>query len=45
MNSQRRIRRCQDVGAHSFDGSGPSRFAKHLAVLDAAVRQRHLWEN
>ncbi len=45
VNSQRRIRRCQDVGAHSFDGSGPSRFAKHLAVLDAAVRQRHLWEN
>ena len=45
VNSQRRIRQCQDVGAHSFDGSGPSRFSKHLVVLDAAVRQRHLWEN
>lgn len=43
VNSVRRINRCRDVRAHSFDGSGPSRFNKHLAVLERGRAQGHLW--
>jgi len=44
VNSARRIRLCQEARAHSFDGSGPSRFASALPPLDGARRQLHLWE-
>ena len=43
VNSARRIRMCQDAGAHSFDGTSVSRFAVTLPRLDAAVRQGHLF--
>ena len=39
VNTARRIRICQDAGAHSFDGSSVSRFVKTLPMLDAARRQ------
>ena len=39
VNSQRRIRLCANAGITSFDGSGPSRFAKHLDVLERELRQ------
>jgi len=42
VNSQKRIRLCQEAGAHSFDGTSATRFAVKLPVLDAAVRQGHL---
>ena len=45
VNSVKRVRLCQDARADSFDGSGPSRFAKHLAVMDAGLRQLHLMES
>ena len=45
VNSARRIRLCQDAGATSFDGSGPSRFAKALPRLDNARRQMPLWSS
>lgn len=43
VNSSRRIRMCQDAGAHSFDGTGPTRFAAVVARLDPALRQGHLF--
>ena len=42
VNTARRIRICQDAGAHSFDGSSVSRFVKTLPMLDAARRQTSL---
>jgi len=39
VNTQRRIARCVEAGADSFDGSGPSRFNKTLRRLDMARRQ------
>ena len=42
VNSRRRIKLCALAGADSFDGSGPSRFAKIIPTLDAEVRQRCL---
>jgi hypothetical protein len=39
VNSQRRLRICQMAGVDSFDGSGPSRFAKHLAVMERGLAQ------
>jgi hypothetical protein len=39
VNSARRIRICAAAGADSFDGSGPSRYAKALPRLDRASRQ------
>lgn len=39
VNTARRIRLCAAAGATSFDGSGPSRFAKILPKLDHARRQ------
>lgn len=39
VNTARRIRRCHDVGAHSFDGTSASRFSKTLPRLDHARRQ------
>jgi hypothetical protein len=40
VNSQRRLRLCQMAGATSFDGSGPSRFEKHLRVMERGLAQR-----
>lgn len=39
VNSQRRLKMCQQIGVDSFDGSGPSRFLKHAKVMDRAFRQ------
>lgn len=39
VNTARRIAMCQEAGAHSFDGSSASRYAKSLPRLDRAVRQ------
>lgn len=39
VNTQRRIKLCQMAGVDSFDGSGPSRFAKHLDVMERALAQ------
>lgn len=36
VNSARRVRLCAATGADSFDGSGPSRFAQHLPIMEAA---------
>jgi hypothetical protein len=43
VNTGRRIRLCQDAGAHSFDGTSPSRFAVTTPKLTAHVRQGHLF--
>ncbi len=45
VNSIRRLNLCRDAQADSFDGSGPSRFAKHLAVMESGRRQLHLMES
>lgn len=42
VNTVERIRICHAAGAHSFDGSGPSRFAVILPRLDRACRQPDL---
>lgn len=42
VNTARRIHLALAAGAHSFDGSGPSRFAMALRGLDNARRQRAL---
>ena len=39
VNSASRILACRNAGAHSFDGSSPTRFAKTLPLLDGARRQ------
>jgi hypothetical protein len=39
VNSQRRLRLCQMAGVDSFDGSGPSRFEKQLAVMERGLAQ------
>jgi hypothetical protein len=43
VNTARRILRCQDAGADSFDGTSASRFSKTVPRLDGARRQLHLW--
>ena len=47
VNSNKRIRQCQDAGAHSFDGSGVSRFFhmdnKPAKRMQNATMQCHLW--
>jgi len=43
VNTVRRIRLCQDVGADSFDGTSASRWSKNVPRLTAAVHQGHLW--
>jgi hypothetical protein len=44
VNTAKRIRLCHDAGAHSFDGSSVSRFArKNLRRLDNEVRQTQLF--
>jgi hypothetical protein len=42
VNTARRIRLCEEAGADSFDGSGPSRFSSEVAVLDHARKQPSL---
>lgn len=44
VNTARRIRICRDAGAHSFDGSSVTRFAKTLPMLDAARRQTSIMD-
>ena len=39
VNTARRIAICADAGAHSFDGTSASRFAKTIRPLDNARRQ------
>lgn len=39
VNSARRIRLCALAGAHSFDGTSVTQFAKSIGRLDAARRQ------
>lgn len=36
VNTARRLAICQAAGVDSIDGSGPSRFVKHLAVMERA---------
>jgi len=43
VNSEKRIRLCQDAGANSFDGSSPARFRNKIRRLDHARRQGHLF--
>lgn len=46
VNSKRRIIACRDAGAHSFDGSGVSRFARvKLPTFDAEIQQHWLFSN
>lgn len=42
VNSVRRIRMARSIGAHSFDGSGPSRFSSALQVLQNELCQGFL---
>jgi hypothetical protein len=39
VNTLRRLRLCQMGGVHSFDGSGVSRFVKHLDVMERGLAQ------
>ena len=43
VNTVRRIRRCQQAGADSFDGTSVTRFICNLPKLDAARRQTTIW--
>jgi len=43
VNTARRIRMCQDAGAHSFDGSSPVQFPSTLQKLDFERKQKTLW--
>lgn len=42
VNTAKRARFCDQIGADSFDGSGPSRFEDCLRRVDAAFDQRDL---
>lgn len=42
VNTARRVKLCQMAGVDSFDGSGVSRFVKHLAVMERALAQSSL---
>jgi hypothetical protein len=44
VNSMKRIRLCQESGAHSFDGTSVSRYSKSIGKLTRAVSQMHLLE-
>jgi hypothetical protein len=44
VNSKRRIGMCQEAGAHSFDGTSVTMYSKTLPPLDAARRQRSIWD-
>lgn len=39
VNTARRVKLCQMAGVDSFDGSGVSRFLKHLDVMERALAQ------
>lgn len=43
VNTVRRIIRCQDAGADSFDGTSVSRFAVNTPRLTAAIQQGYLF--
>ncbi len=43
VNTQRRLRLCKRRGVTSFDGSGPSKWAKCLDVMDRELRQLDLF--
>jgi hypothetical protein len=42
VNSARRIRMCEEAGAHSFDGTSATMYAKTLPLLNAARQFRSL---
>lgn len=44
VNSAKRIRLAQDVGAHSFDGTAATRFAVNVPRLTNATRQGYLFK-
>ena len=44
VNTARRIRQCQDAGAHSFDGTSVTRFVVNLPRLDNERRQLHIFD-
>ena len=43
VNTMRRVRYCVGAGAHSFDGSGPSRFASEIPKLDSCRRTHDIF--
>ena len=43
VNTGRRIALANAAGAHSFDGTSASRFAKTIPMLTSATRQPDLW--
>jgi hypothetical protein len=44
VNTLKRIKYCVGCGAHSFDGSGPSRFASETPNLDACRRTHDIFD-
>lgn len=44
VNSAKRISLCQEAGAHSFDGTSASMYAKTLPKLDGARRQTSIFD-
>lgn len=43
VNSQKRIRLCHHIGAHSFDGTSATKFITTLPLLDRATRETYLF--
>lgn len=43
VNTMRRIALCAHAGAHSFDGTSASKFAKTIPMLTSATRQQDLF--
>jgi hypothetical protein len=43
VNSAKRVQLAEEAGADSFDGSGPSRYAHELPILDASRQQPRLF--
>lgn len=42
VNTRRRIKLCQEAGAHSFDGTSATMYSCTIPLLEAARRQPHL---
>ena len=42
VNTRRRIKLCNEAGAHSFDGTSATMYSKTLPLLEAARKQGHL---
>lgn len=43
VNTIKRINRCQDAGAHSFDGTSITRFPSTIRLLNNGIRQQYLF--